>query len=394
MKAQPFLWSTLGVAGLALLLAQPAMAEGPTLPNMSGSVQKREFADSVPLLSEIQQLAWKENEGKKIGLHEVLDRTLEHDVRIRQARIELKAAKKQPPVLPNVLTLLNPLDLANLKQASDANIEAANFHEQSITQKALLDNARLYAALNDAWLNRHLAYQAMEQAKRQLKTAQERFFSGEANRFEVTKTEIALIDAYRKTLEANNLYIAASSALATALELDSEQLLLPEDATLKEGESPRPLTLLTANPNPREAVAAAIENRPDLRELNARHKALEKLADGSPRTEALQHKAEADILELKLDQATLAAKAAVQKALADYRLAWQSLDMANQQLKLAEQFVHQLEVSQEAGFSSTQDVLDGQLELSRARASQVRAILQHNLAQMQLLAEMGVLRAL
>ena len=49
-------------------------------------------------------------------------------------------------------------------------------------------------------------------------------------------------------------------------------------------------------------------------------------------------------------------------------------------------------MSNKAGFSSTKDVLDGQLELARANSALIEAHLNKNLTQIQLTYEMGLLQ--
>lgn len=392
MSRQPIRWTALGLAAMLASGVALAAEKPPTF--MSGSVQKREFTNTVPVLSEIQQLDFKTKAGREISLKEVMQKTLENDVRIRQARIELKSRKDQPPVLPNVLTLLNPIDLAHLKEAADHGVEAARFHEQAVIQKALLENARLYVLLSEAWMARQLAFQTLDQTRRDLKADQERFLSGETNRFDVTRREITLIDNYHQFLKTQNAYDAASAALATVLRMKPEPPLVPAETNPAAAKQPEPLDLVDPNLTLRQAVAAAIEGRPDLRELKANSQAMNRLAKGSPRSDQPRLEGQTEVLELQLDQARLSAEAAVEKAFNDYMLSNKARDLAAQQLQLAEQSVRQLEVSHEAGFSSSKEVMDGKAELLKARSNLARAIHHYNLSQLQLLAELGVLKAL
>ena len=80
-----------------------------------------------------------------------------------------------------------------------------------------------------------------------------------------------------------------------------------------------------------------------------------------------------------------------EKAYAYYKLADKGLNLAQQRYELAEKGMHQLHVSHEAGFSSSKDVLDGQVELARAKTALIGAQVAYNLSQIQLIYEMGLL---
>src|SRR5262249_26566707 len=150
-------------------------------------------------------------------LDKIFQETIDHSIPVRQAEAQVKGSESMAKEIhdPFLFNLLNPVvDLGSVKKAAELDIQASRAHLQAVRQKALLDSARMHADLTQAFLNKYLAYQAIEQGKVQLKAEQSRFDSGETNSFDVTQTQMALIDRYSKYLATDNGYRTASTALA------------------------------------------------------------------------------------------------------------------------------------------------------------------------------------
>lgn len=367
--------------------------------------QKREMKAelvALPVLAEIQKLQWEEAslngqsyDTKRIGLEKIFAETLQHSIAVKQAEVQIKDAEAQAKEIrdPNLFNLLNPLDVPALKKAAESNVQAAKAHLQAARQKALLDSAKAYADLTQVFLGKYLAFQAIEQGRSQLKVEQEKFIAGENNRFDVTETQMVLIDRYGKYLNADNLSHTASLALASQISASTDTTLIPESVVLQEGHAiVSPLKLLPDELTLGSVVRAA-KTRPDMQEMNYRREALEKLVKAASGVDKQKKKAELHQLELEIEKAANAVSVMAEKAYGDYLVSRRSLVLAQQNYDLGNQFVYQLQVSYSAGFSSSKDLLDAQLEMAKVKSGLIGAQVAYNLSQIQLLYEMGLLTA-
>ena len=362
-----------------------------TAPAVSAELRKRDFADTVPVLGQIKALTFTLPQGKAIDLETVLKETREHAPAVRQSRIRLEAARKdaKSPPLPNVLTLFNPVDMPNIKQAAEANAEAARYQLQAVVQRSEIANAKLYLALTDATLNRELAFGQIEQGRRLLRTAQERFVAGETARFDVTRAELQLIARYQDYLKADGEARTASRALSVALGREPEKLLVSQDAGA--ADPPTAWDRVSDSLTMEDALDTARDNQPEAKAVAARRRAAEKVGNLTNRNEANKAEWEEKVLSVSVEEAKQALDAATRKAFDEYTLSITNLLIAEQQQELAGEMSRQAVVSEGTGFSSANEVADVQLEARRIRAARIHAALVADIAQLQLLAEMGQL---
>lgn len=359
--------------------------------------------DNLPVMREIARLKWEAatsatgtDDTKKISLEKIFHETLDHSIPVQQAALQVKDAEHQAHDLHNfnLFNLLNPaslLDGAVMKKAAESNIQAARAHLLAVRQKALLDSARMQAALMRAFLSKYLAYEAIEQGRLELKAGQQHFIAGDNTRFDVTQTQMALIDRYNQYLSADNDYHTASITLASQIGTPSNETLIPEGYVLSDGNaSVSPLSLLPEGLT-LEMVQKTATTRPELQELGFRKASLEQLVKALSVADKQKKEAELKQLELEIDKAGDAARVMAEKAYSDYRLSGKSLDLARQQYALAAQMQHQLQISRDAGFSSSKDVLDGEVALARAKSALIASQVAYNLSQIQLVYEMGLL---
>lgn len=364
--------------------------------------QKQEMTEleSSPVVLEVLRLQWQPmplygavGDVQKIGLEKVFKETAVRNLSVRQADEQIKDAELQArELVENPLILLNPVQMSLLKQAGAANVQAARLQFQAVKQKALLESATMYSSLTQAFLAKYLAFQAIEQGRNQLKLEEQRFVSGESDRFGVTQTQMALIERYNRYLTADDVYYAASLALGNHIDFPEERALVPEEVSLQSEINMVPTLKLLPDNLTLEKVQKASMTRPDIQAAQFRKEALKKLIKASFGQE--KHKREADLrlLEMQSEKALDTISAANSRAFAQYQTAKKALQLAQQRYELAREFVRQLEVSNKAGFSSTKDVLDGQLELAHANSALVEARLNSNQTQVQLAYGMGLLQ--
>jgi hypothetical protein len=355
---------------------------------------------STPVLDEIMALKWESptdtrhsDETRRVGLERIFHETLGNSIAIRQAEVQVKDSQRQAKEAGelNLFNLLNPIQPAILKQAAENSVQAAEAHLLSVRQQELLRSARMHADLLQSFMSKYLAFQGIEQGKVQMKADRHRFEAGETDRFEVTQSEVALIDRYERYLKADNGYHAASLALAGQLGADPSAALVPEGFIMQDGDP----AIAPVNLIPEYFTLAQVQKlaqtRPEARELQFRKEALKLLVKASMGLDRRKKEAELHQLELEGEKAQKASEIMAEKAFDDYRLAAKGIGLARQRYDLASRAMRQLQISHEAGFSSSKDVLDGQVELARAKTALIGAQVAYNLSQIQLLYEMGLL---
>lgn len=365
--------------------------------------QKRELRSQVeylPILDEILKLDWEpaslqaqSEDTKRIGLEKILHETLQHNITVKQAEVQIKDAEAQAKEIrdPGLFNLLNPVDTSALKQAAENNVKAAKAHLQAARQKALLASARMYGDLTQAFLGKYLAYQAIEQGRSQLKEETSRFIAGETENFDVIQTQMALVDRYGKYLAADNTYHTASLALATQISASPDITWIPEGVELQDPNAMVPLFKLVPDDLALDKITKAALDRPDGEEMAYRKQSLQGLVKAASGLDRQKKQAELHQLELEIEKASDAVRAMSDKAFSDYRLAKKDLVLAQQSFDLGNRFVYQMQVSHNAGFSSAKDVLESQIELAKVKTALISAQVAYNLSQIQLLYEMGLL---
>ncbi len=384
----------MGNGKLDQTLAMPVKMKKKARKDLPGGVSETVLA---PVLIEVQRLRWDPTpedastaDTKRLSLDKVFELSLDHSILVRQAAVRIKDAEAQSKAWS---FNLNPVSLAALRKAAAADIESAKAHLDVARQKTLLDSAKAYADLTKAYLGKYLAYQAIEQGCQDLRAEEQRFQSGENTHFDVTQTEIELINRYEQYMNADNAYRASAMSLSVQMGLSSQSpTWIPEDGLSQSTESlqvksinliPGTLTL--------DVARQGLERRPDLQEMNHQKEALENLVKGTSGVDREKHKSELHQLELESVKARMGADAMLEKAYNEVQLGVRDTALAQQRYLLADHFVHQLQISREAGFSSTNDVLDGEVALSKSKSAWISAQLTANQSQIQLLYEMGQL---
>jgi outer membrane protein TolC len=431
----PALRLTIGTGLLLIQLFSPVLAASPSareaipldvmapMPTVNGPLEKpnklsraarKPFAkpektdarasaspSDTSVIAEVLKLKWQTaplygavDDLQKIGLEKVLKAAAERNLSVRQAEAQAKEAETQAKELveSNPLILLNPIQLGLMKQAESANVQAARAHVQVARQKALLESASRYYTLTQAYLAKYSAFQAIEQGKTQLKVEESRFINGETDRFGVTQTEMALIDRYSRYMSADHAYYSASVALCNFLDLPENNVLVPEEVSLQSEINMVPTLKLFPESLTLEKAQKMALTRPDIQEVTLRREALQKLIKASFGQEKRKREADLKQLDLQAEQGLDLVSAALSRAYAQVQTAKKNLQLAQQRYELAISLVRQLEISNKAGFSSTKEVLDGQLELARSNANLIEARLGSNLAQIQLAYELGLLQ--
>lgn len=361
--------------------------------------QLHEDLDTTPILAEVLKLKWDAaplqgpvKDVKKVDLDKVFHETVAHSIAVRQSQVQIKDAETLAKDTHDpIFNPLNPFEPGVMKQAAESNVDAARAHLETVRQQELLASAKAYSDLTQAFLGKYLAFQAIQQGRSQLQEEQTRFVSGETTRFDVTQTQMALLERYSKYLEADNNFHAASMLLADRIDSPPEVVLVPDGVELQEQNQAVPLLKLLPEHLELSDVLKSLKTRPDQREMLARQVALQKGIKASFGLDKQRHKAELHQLELEGDKLIEAERVTAEKAFADYGLAKKTLEMAQQRADMANHYLYQLQISHTAGFSSAKDVLDGQIELAKVKTALIGAEVAYNYSQIELLYEMGQL---
>jgi len=361
--------------------------------------QLHEELEITPILAEILKLKWQVEpldatgkDVKKIDLDHVFHDTVSHSIAIRQAEVQIKDAEALAKDTHDpIFNPLNPFEPGAMRQAAESNAAAARAHKETVIQQTLLTSAKSYGVLTQAYLAKFLAFQAIEQGRSQLTVEQSRFVSGETTRFDVTETQMALIDRYSQYLAADNAFHAASMALGNQIEAPSDSIFIPEGVELQEQNQLVPLLKLLPDKLELGQVLKSVKNRPDIQEIAAQQDAVQKAVKASIGLDKQRRKADLHQLELQAQRLNDADHVTAEKAFIDYVLAKKTLEMAQQRVDMANHYLYQLQISHTAGFSSARELLDGQIEQSKVRTALIGAQVAYNLSQIQLLYEMGQL---
>jgi len=364
--------------------------------------------ETVDLLTEIRSKPWgltpdktqEATTSQHIGLNKVFQDALRQSYSVRQAVLKIEdVPQKGSPAQEanaNMLNWILPGNTNSLKEAARLNTEASKAHVQVVRQKVLLESSKLYSDLCKAYLERYLASQSMDQAVRQLSAEERRFQTGDIDHFDVTRLEMSLIDRYGRYLATDSSYMSLSSALSQTLGYSTQQPstqvpLVPEELSWKDGDPGVPALNLFPEDLTIEAARRAAHLRPDLREANLKIQALERLVKIAFGPEKEKRKVQQQQMELERDKGLQAANIALERAFNDFKLSQKTVGLARQQAVLSQRFVQQLQVSYKAGFSSVNELLDGQAQLLKARTALLSAQVAANQARIQLLYEMGQL---
>jgi outer membrane protein TolC len=368
-----------------------------------------ENPETLNFLSEIRSKPWgltpdktqESSNAQHIGLSKVFQDTLAQSYSLRQAVLKIEdSPQKGSPTQEanaNMLNWILPANTNSLKEAARLNTEASRAHVLVVKQKVLLESSKLYSDLCKAYLERYLASQSMDQSVRQLSAEEKRFQAGEIDHFDVTRLEMSLIDRYGRYLTADTAYASLSSALSGTLGYSVQQgasvplPLVPEDLSWKDGDPGVPALPLFPEDITLEAVRRVAHLRPDLREANLKLEALDRLVKIAFGPEKEKRKVQQKQMELERDKGLQAANISIERSFNDFKLSQKTVTLAQQQALLSQRFVQQLQVSYKAGFSSVNELLDGQAQLLKARTALLSAQVAANQARIQLLYEMGQL---
>lgn len=360
--------------------------------------------DVSALMGKIQALQWQSpppDADGNLTWKKVMDQTLAHDldVKLSQEKINETEVKREDVETKRVLFFFKYFDATFLEGSAESDVMAASAHAQSITQSSLLESLGDYFNLMRAVMAQAVSYQQIQQGTSQLKVNEYHFQSGEANRFDLSQTQAQLIQRYQEFLSAEQRVKEAYLLLADKISLPQTPLALPGEFQWHDEYIEVPMLQFFSGtnkvPTEAEAIQVALENRPDIKELKLRRISLENLYKVS---NVKFHKSQEKILkssvkqlDFKQKQLNIHTEALIRKALSALDTGKEKLSLAQTQVSLAKNTLSQAKKAHLAGFSSNKDVLDAQVVYAQAQMGFANSVLDYNLAQLDLLYQMGQL---
>ncbi len=353
-----------------------------------------------PFVEKLESVTWEPVPEKtlRMSYKEVLKKVSEKnlDIRISQAKIDETLAKQASIENKRLLFIFKYFNSEHFEGSAESDVKAAQQHQIVVSNKALLNASSYYFDLMRSVMASYISHQAIRQGLKQLQFNQSQFEAGETTSFELMQTKTELIQRYQDFLKASILYEDASLQVSQYLNLDDHSLLYPETLTYKDTKfNIERLKLFPSKITEKQVVYLASMNRADLKEAEYRKNSIENILKANAKQfdkSSIQIvEATLEQLELKYEKVKNGIIASTISAYNHYRFSEHKIDLADQQLKLASTALRQVQISYKAGFSSNKDVLDSQVTYAQAQVNQANALIDHNLSQIQLLYETGLI---
>lgn len=143
-------------------------------------------------------------------------------------------------------------------QAAKNTFNATKKSQDLTVQKTILITTQNYYNLLQSKLNILILKKALEQTDEQLKINQERFEAGVGTKFDVLRGEAESAAAKQLVIQAENAYILAKAQLAYTIGIDLFTNIIPDESTTTAK------TLLNEKLSLEEIAQIAIKNKPDI----------------------------------------------------------------------------------------------------------------------------------
>lgn len=345
-----------------------------------GCVKHWAWTAGLALVITLGLLAWAEAAPKELTLEEAIRRGIAMSPDMRRAELRLEAAALEwRRAEVNARATVPPVEMERIKQA----LERAQLEVQLARVATALYIERLYYDVLQARDTLLLRESATERAMQQLDIARRRHASGQLTELQLREGEQTLAAAELAEREAQHRLHMARMALQRATGLDGEDIVLTEEVDM----TPEAVDV-------ERDIAGALERRLELlfarRAVEEAQRAVE-LADNdyTPRIEWERARialAEAELAyreeEERVRREVWASALALVEAEGRHALALQQLDLAADQLELAE-------LRHQNGLNTVLDVLNAQSRFAAAEVEVVAARYHYNMARAAYLQAIG-----
>ncbi len=375
-------------------LKAPAKATETQVTNQSEKTEKD------PFVAKLESIVWEPvpEDTMRMTYKEALSRAADKnlDVRISLAKVTETQAKQASIENKRLLFFFKYFNSEYFEGSAESDVNAAKQHQVVVSNKALLESSTYYFDLMRSVMNTYISHQVIRQGLKQLQFNQSQFDTGETTSFELMQTKTELIQRYQNFLKASLIYEDASLRLSQYLNLDSHTLLYPEALSYHDAQFKiERLNLFPDQITEKQVVYLALMNRADLKEAEYRKRSIANILKAHAKQfdkNSIQIvEATLKQMELKYEKAKRGIRTTSINAYNHYQFSQRKITLAEQQLKLASTALRQVQISYKAGFSSNKDVLDAQVAYSQAQVNQANSLIEHNLSQIKLLYETGLI---
>lgn len=318
----------------------------------------------------------------QLDLNEALQLTLENDLGIQLAQLEVEERKVQ----------LEQAEAGNLLEPSptllfqaEVGLELARRSRDIEERSILLRVEEEYYTLLRLENIIEVLDEAIKLAERQLEVAKKRLESGAATTLDVMKAETALEEHKDDKAQAEENLQLARHKFLQSLGLPSDtKVVLDSDV----------ITQTLPDISLEEAIGEGMQNRIELRQAAAGVSIAEKeleLATNDYTPVLTKRAAEIELEQAKLQQlqAEQGIQLDIEKTYHDMHVAYRAMALAERQLEEAEENYRVVQTLFEAGMATDVEILQVQTGFMQAKSARVDAIFDFNTARANLFSAIG-----
>lgn len=286
-----------------------------------------------------------------------------------------------------------------LEKSAEFSLESAKAKYKTTQNTVIADTIKKYYTLIKAVSAKQIAKDFLKQGELSLNETIQLLKEESATKFEVKQTEVFVENLKQKLLESEIGYMMASVDVSQYInQKDISMKILPAECiTSNNGQNQDiEVNILTIIPDDIlliDCIDFAIQNRPELEEVKNNINSLEQLISATKYDEIKIKTLESQISQLKSSELLLknTIKSTVTRALLQLIGTKNQIDVAKQKLSLSDKALEQAKTTKKEGFGTNKDVLEAQVYLAQAKNDYINSIIAYNLAQVDLLKELGTI---
>lgn len=338
------------------------------------------------------------DEYQEYHLKDIMEMARCNNIQIAISQDDLDEAEmKVDKVKDKKLALYFKLINANtLLKAEKYGLIASKYAYKATVNKVLLDAAKKYYAVLQALLAKQIAEESLEQGELLLKNNEELLKSGLVTKFELQQTILYLEQLKQEQMEADVKYMVASVDLAQFVNAKAlTKRIKPAEIDLNESKEIKLniLNLVPAEYTMEKAVDDSLAIKPEIEELRFQLESLKKLNKATKSDDFKEIEIQTNIKKLKktikLTENTI--KTVVAQSFMAVKTTKNQVYVAEQNYLLSKKSLDNVKIKREEGLSTTKDVLDAQVDLTKSKNALIGALVAHNMSQVNLLSQMGLL---
>ncbi|MEW5821618.1 MAG: TolC family protein [Cyanobacteriota bacterium] len=285
-----------------------------------------------------------------------------------------------------------------LQKSAKYSIEASTSSLRTTENNVLAESSAKYFNLLQTLLTKQVAKDFLKRGENSLIETKKLLEEGHATKFDVKQTEVFVEGLKQKLLEAEIAYMLSSVDIAQYINAKVFNTnIIPEECQYNAKDSKdiniKILNLIPDDLLLNDSVDYALKHRPELEELNCKIKSLEELIIATKNDDIKVKTLESQISQLhntyNLTQNGI--KTTVTKSLLQVIGAKNQIDVAQNKYNLSIKALEQAKMARIEGFSANKDILDAHVNLATSKNDYYKAIISYNIAQINLLKELGLI---